>query len=156
MSIEAITRDEMAGLGLDDQILLKRIDQLTLRDELVDWKAIQVDDTPRIRTERAVAAAESWKRTRGEDLQLRRARLLAHILEKLPVHMHAWQLLAGSATQDIYGVHPDIDLCTTLTQDAMNCEFLPIGSPEVAGMVTEEEKQILLEGAEVFRGDTVC
>jgi len=155
MSDRALAGDDMGGLGLDDEVLLKRIDQLTLRDELVAWKAIQVDDTPMIRTERAVLAAESWKSTRGEDLQIRRARLLANILENIPVHIHDWQLLAGSESQDIYGVHPDIDLCTTLTVDAMGCEVLPIGSPEVAGMVTEEERQLLLECVEAFRGDTV-
>ncbi|MBT4521390.1 MAG: hypothetical protein HOC23_15430 [Halieaceae bacterium] len=143
------------GSGLDNELLLKSIDNTVLDGSLDSWKKVQVDDTPVIRTERAVLAAESWKASRGEDIQIRRARLLANILENLTPQIQPWQLLAGSESQDIFGVHPDVDLCTTITTDAMTSEFLPIGSPEVAGIISEEERQILLQCVEVFRGDSV-
>ncbi len=141
--------------GLDDAPLLERIDQTTLNEKLVAWKKVQVDDSPVIRTERAELAAQSWKQTHGEDIQIRRAKLLAHVLENIPVHIHDWQLLAGSESEDIFGVHPDIDLSTTVTSEAMNSEFLAVGSPEIAGSITEEARETLLECVEVFRGDTV-
>jgi len=140
---------------LGNELVLKEIDNTTLNEKLAAWKRMQQDARPRIRAERAVLAAESWKQTRGEDVQIRRAQLLAHILENIPVHIHDWQLLAGGESEDIFCVNPDVDLCTTLTVDAMNSETLPIGSPEVSGVVTEEERQLLLDCVEVFKGDTV-
>ena len=137
--------------GLDDAPLLERIDQTTLNEKLVAWKKVQVDDSPVIRTERAELAAQSWKQTHGEDIQIRRAKLLAHVLENIPVHIHDWQLLAGSESEDIFGVHPDIDLSTTVTSEAMNSEFLAVGSPEIAGSITEEARETLLECVEVSR-----
>ena len=143
------------ALDLSNEQLLEDIDNTTLNDKLPVWKRMQMDARPRIRAERALLAAESWKRTRGEDVQIRRAKLLAHVLENIPVHIHDWQLLAGSESEDIFGVHPDVDQSTSVTVAAMNSDSLPVGNPEVSGIVTEEERQSLLECAEVFRGDTV-
>ena len=106
-------------LDLGNELLLEEIDNTSLDERFSAWKHMQLDARPRIRAERAVLAAESWKQTKGEDVQIRRARLLAHILENIPVQIHDWQLFAGGESPDLFCVNPDVDLCTTHTIAAM-------------------------------------
>ena len=97
-------------IGTEEELLLNEIDRLELSDRLRRWKEATLDAKPRICTERAELAVEAWKESAKDDIEIRRAKLLKHILQNIPVHIHDWQLLAGSETEHIYGGHPDVDL----------------------------------------------
>ena len=56
-----------------DEEMLKKIDELQLSERLSGWKAALLDTKPRISTERAKLAMESWKESEGEDIEIRRA-----------------------------------------------------------------------------------
>jgi len=144
-------------LGLENEELLRQIDQVTLSERLMNWKAASQDASPVVCAERAEAVARSWQGSEGKDLQIRRALLLAHIFETIPVHIHDWQLLAGAESEHIYGVHPDIEICPKIVLDAMSGDdvSLPTGSPVVTGAVSPENRERLVELANIFKDQAV-
>jgi formate C-acetyltransferase len=157
--------DELAGrprrrremvIGAEEESLLREIDQLELSDRLRRWKVATLDARPRICTERAELAVEAWKESPKDDIEIRRARLLKHILENISVHIHDWQLLAGSETEHIYGAHPDVDLSSDSILRIMGRDTVSVGSPVVSGEISAEERKKLIECALFFKGQTVC
>ncbi len=145
------------GGGLDNADVLRQIDQVTLSDRLMQWKADSLEARPVVCAERAEAVARSWRASEGKDLQIRRALLLAHIFETIPVHIHDWQQLAGAESEHIYGSHPDIEICPKIVLDAMSGDdlSLPIGSPVVSGGVSPEDRKKLVEIANDFKHQAV-
>jgi formate C-acetyltransferase len=75
-------------MGNEEEPILKEIDQLELSDRLRRWKEATLDAKPRICSERAELAVESWKESARDDIEIRRAKLLKHILENIPVQIH--------------------------------------------------------------------
>ena len=99
---------------------------------------------------------EAWKESAKDDIEIRRAKLLKHILENIPVHIHDWQLLAGSETEHIYGGHPDVDLSSDSILRIMGKDSVSVGSPVVSGEISAEGREKLIECARFFKGQTVC
>ncbi len=135
---------------------LEEIDQLKLSERLKAWREAMQNTRPRICTERAELAVESWKASVNDDIQIRRAKMVKHILENIPVHIHDWQLLAGSETEHIFGGHPDVDLSSESVLAIMGNDDISIGSPVVSGEITKEGREKIIECAKFFQGQTVC
>ena len=53
---------------------------------------------PEIESARAVLITESYRRTEGEPIIIRRAKAFAHILENLPIVIRDQELIVGSTT----------------------------------------------------------
>jgi len=140
----------------EDEILLKGIDQLTLSDRLRRWKEATLDAVPRICTERAELAAQSWKESAGDDIEIRRAKLVKKVMEGIPIFIHDWQLLVGGETRHLFGGHPDIDLSSDSILRVVGKDKVSVGSPVVDGVISEQEREVLIECASVFKGQTVC
>jgi len=136
--------------------IIEKIDRLELSDRLLRWKEETLDAKPKICTERAELAVEAWQESVNDDIEIRRAKLLKKILENIPVHIHDFQLLAGSETKHIYGGHPDVDLSSDLVPNVMGEDCWAVGSPVVSGEISEEGREKLLECARFFQGQTVC
>ncbi|NQT48145.1 MAG: hypothetical protein HQ578_04145, partial [Chloroflexi bacterium] len=98
----------------------------------------------------------AWKESIKDDIEVRRAKLLKKILENIPVHIHDWQLLAGSETEHIYGGHPDVDLSSDSILRIMGRDSVSVGSPVVGGEISEQGREKLIECARFFKGQTVC
>ena len=141
---------------IDEGSMLAEIDQLKLSDRLKQWKQASLDAVPRICTERAELAGEAWSESAGDDLEVRRAKLLKKILENIPVYIPEWQLLAGNETEHLYGAHPDVDLSSDFILRIMGTDDLSVGSPVIGGSISAEERNTLIECARVFEGQTVC
>ncbi len=138
------------------EALIEKIEQLEMSDRLLRWKEATLNAKPKICVERAELAVEAWKASVDDDIEIRRAKLLKNILENIPVHIHDWQLLAGSETEHIYGGHPDVDLSSDYTLNIMGEDCWAVGSPVVAGEISEEGREKLIECARFFKGQTVC
>jgi len=146
----------MVVVGTKDEVLLREIDQLGLSDRLRRWKEASLDARPKICTERAELAMEAWKESVKDDIEIRRAKLLKHILENIPVFIHDWQLLAGSETEHIYGGHPDVDLSSDSILRIIEKGRVSMGTPVLSGEISEEARRKLIECARFFKGQTVC
>ena len=141
---------------IDEGSMLAEIDQLQLSDRLKRWKQASLDAVPRICTERAELAVDAWRESANDDIEIRRAKLLKNILENIPVHIPEWQLLAGSETEHLYGAHPDVDLSSDFVLRIMGKDNLSVGSSVVGGSISDQERDVLIECARFFEGQTVC
>ncbi len=139
----------------NEDTILTEIDQIKLSDRLGRWKEASLDATPKICTERATLAMQAYQDSDGEDIQIRRARLFARILENIPVTIQDWQLLAGSETEHLYGVHPDVDLSADFVLNIMGQDDVSVGSPVVSGAISNVQREELIKCAKFFQGQTV-
>ena len=68
-----------------NQTLLAEIDAIELSESNRAWREAVRQADWRIHGDRQRLTVESWRATEGEDLELRRARLLAHVLDHMPI-----------------------------------------------------------------------
>ena len=112
-----------------DTDLLRDIDRIHLSERLSQWKEAVLNTKPRISTERARLAMESWKESEGDDIEIRRAKLLKKILEGVPIVIHGWQLVVGRDTEHLLGGNPHIDQAGDYIAGLMDEGELAMASP---------------------------
>ena len=91
--------------------LLNEIDAVELGASNRAWREAVRTAGWRIHGDRQRLAAESWRATEGEDLELRRAKLLAHVLDHLPIDILPFDRIVGRATPSVIGCQTAMDIC---------------------------------------------
>jgi len=94
-----------------NQELLKEIDQLQLTERFNTWKAAVREAPWKVGIDRQRLAMESWKETVGEDIEIRRAKMLKKILEGNPIKIFDFDLIVGRVTKYLLGTNPSIEVC---------------------------------------------
>src|SRR4030042_445215 len=92
-----------------DDALLKKIDNLPLSERLFHLKDAMFSAPRMISVDRARRAMESWKETEGEDIELRRAKLVKKILEGVPIAIYDFDIIAGRETEHLIGAPVFVD-----------------------------------------------
>ena len=82
-----------------DHRLLEIIDSITLNERLKRLKGRYFDTMPRLASERDTYYAQSWRDTEGQPIQLRIAKAVKKVLEKVPVPIFEDELVVGSITK---------------------------------------------------------
>ena len=67
--------------------ILDAIEQTALDERRIAWKEAIKAAPYRMYTDRQKYATESWKETAGEDLELRRAKMVAKIAENVDINI---------------------------------------------------------------------
>ena len=75
--------------------LFQQIDGLQLNERLLRWKEARRNAPWRVCTRRQQLAMESWKETEGEDIEIRRAKMLEKILASVPIEILDFDLIVG-------------------------------------------------------------
>jgi pyruvate formate-lyase/glycerol dehydratase family glycyl radical enzyme len=133
-----------------DRDLLRRIDELQLSERLSRWKDAALSAKPKICVERAKLAMESWKETEGEDIEIRRAKLLKKILEDVPIAIHEFDLVVGRETEHLFGANPHIDLSGDYIGGLHEETDITVGGPVVKGVLSQQERDVLIECSRFF------
>ena len=106
---------------------------------------------PEIEADRAVLLTESYRKTEGEPIILRRAKAFAHILENIPITIRDEELIVGSATQAPRG-------CQTFPEysfEWLEAEFDTVETRAADPFyISEQTKAALREGHEYWKGKT--
>ena len=92
-----------------DAEVMRVIDGIKLTDRLRRLRERYFAESPVTCTERLRLVMESWSETRGEDIELRRAKILQKLAENVPVVIHEGELTIGSITEYFRGASPAID-----------------------------------------------
>ena len=71
-----------------DEALLDAIDSIPLSRRFEKFRDDYINATPHVCTEVPQIATESWRKTEGDDLELRWAKLVASILENVPIYQN--------------------------------------------------------------------
>ena len=91
------------------EALLKRIDNLQVSERLFRLKDAMFSAPRIISVDRARLAMESWEETKGEDIELRRARLFKKVLEGVPIAIYDFDILVGRETEHLIGAPVFVD-----------------------------------------------
>lgn len=139
-----------------DRDLLQKIDELELSERLGRWKEAALGATHHICVDRAKLAMESWKETEGEDIEIRRAKLLKNILEGVPIAIHEFDLVAGRETEHLFGANPHIDISGDYVGGLYEDADITVGGPVVKGALSQQERDVLIECSQFFAGKTAA
>src|SRR5512138_1311449 len=73
--------------------LLNRIDALQLSERNQQWRQAMKTSGWKLFADREKWTVASWRETEGEDIQIRRARLFAKIVENIEIQIHDYDVV---------------------------------------------------------------
>src|SRR4030042_6493624 len=100
--------------------LLDRIDELKLSGHIQQWKQAVKSSGGRLFADREKWTIASWHETEGEDIQIRRARLLKKILENIEIRIHDYDVIVGRLTPGVIGCATAFDISGDYIPDLWN------------------------------------
>ena len=137
-----------------DTGLLERINELTLSERIKNWKKAVNSSEWKLFADREKWTAASWKETEGQDIQIRRARLLEKILENIEIRIQDCDLIAGRLAPDIIGCATSFDISGDYIPDIWkDDDQLNITMDANVGL-DKESIEILRNSARLFAGKT--
>ena len=134
--------------------LLGEIEEIELSPRNRAWREAVRSAGWRIHGDRQRLALESWRETEGEDLELRRAKLLEKVLEELPIDILPFDLIAGRATPTVLGCQTAMDICGDYIPAIWKDDGRVDATMDASVLLDEETLAILREAALEFRGKT--
>ena len=140
--------------GTIDFDLLEKIDNLELSELNKAWLKAMRAAPWRIYADREIWTVKSWRETEGEDLQIRRAKLLQCILDNIEIKIHPFDEIVGRPTPGVIGCPTAIDVCGDYIPGILE------GSEEIEATlnasikIDQEDLEILRESVKTFRGHT--
>lgn len=94
-----------------NQRLLEEIDKTKLDERRIRWKEAVRNASCKLHADRDKYAAESWRQTIGEDLQIRRAKLFQNVCENVEINILEYDYIVGRIGPTIVGNYTSIDIC---------------------------------------------
>lgn len=137
-----------------DRELLRQIDTIQLSDANRAWRQAVADAGWRIHADRQRLTVESWLATEGEDLELRRAKLLVHVLEHMPIDILPFDRIVGRATPSVIGCATAMDICGDYIPAIWNDDNVVDATMDAHVQLDEETIRTLRHAAKVFGGHT--
>ena len=103
---------------------------------------------------------ESWKRTEGEPLDIRRAKLFRDVMRQNPIAIRDDELIVGCQSKHILGASPFVDYSPEAAYENLAAEDVTEsdsvkatgGSSVREAAITEEERQSILEDCRYWSG----
>ena len=138
-----------------NQKLLEEIDAIELSPANRAWREAVRGATWRIHADRQRLALQSWRETEGMDLELRRAKLLEHILDNIPIDILPFDLIVGRATPSVIGCATAMDICGDYIPAIWNDDRRVDATMDASVLLDEETLETLRESARYFGGKTV-
>ena len=90
--------------------LLERIDELKLSKRIRQWKQAVSSSGWKLFADREKWTVASWQETDGEDIQIRRAKLLKKILDNIEIRIQDYDVIAGRLTPEVIGCATAFDI----------------------------------------------
>jgi formate C-acetyltransferase len=137
-----------------DQALLNKIDSLTLSEANESWRKAMKSADWRIFAERERYTVKSWRETEGEDIELRRAKLVAEVLDNIEIKIHPFDEIAGRPTPGVIGCATSIDVNGDYMPAIWNDDGEVQATLDASVQLDRESVETLRESARVFSGSS--
>jgi formate C-acetyltransferase len=142
-----------AGAGVRiDPALLGRIDELGLSEANEAWRREMKAFAWRIYADRERWTVQSWRETEGEDLQMRRAKLLGCVLDNLEIKIHPFDEIVGRPTPGVIGCATAFDCCGDYIPGIWGDGGVIEATLDASAQIGAEDLAILRESARLFGG----
>ena len=103
----------------------------------------------RVSADRERWTVKSWRETEGEDIQIRRAKLLKCVLENIEINIHPFDEIVGRPTPWVIGCQTAIDVCGDYIPGIWE-EAGSIDATLDASVNMSKDVEILRESARLF------
>ena len=137
-----------------DRALLGKIDDIKLSERNITWRTAVKEAPWKIYTDRQRLVTESWRSSEGEDVQLRRAKLLSHVLENIEIDILDFDVIAGRSTPGVIGAQTSIDVCGDYIPDIWSDSSEVNMTLNADASMEQRDLETLRESANLFRGKT--
>jgi formate C-acetyltransferase len=137
-----------------DEMLLRSIDNLDLSDLNKAWRSAMKATEWRVYADRERWTVKSWRETVGEDIQIRRARLLECILDNIVIKIHPFDEIVGRPTPGVIGCATSFDCAGDYIPSIWNDEGVVDATMDASAEIDKESLEILRESARTFTGQT--
>jgi pyruvate formate-lyase/glycerol dehydratase family glycyl radical enzyme len=134
--------------------LLYQIDELKLSERNQQWKSSMKASGWKLVADREKWTVESWLETEGEDVQIRRAKLLKKILDNIEINILDYDVIAGRLTPGVIGCATSFDISGDYITDIWK-DTAEINVTMDANVGLDPESlEILRKSARTFMGKT--
>lgn len=134
--------------------LLDRIDKLSLSERIQQWKQAVKSSEWKLYADREKWTVASWNETEGEDIQIRRAKLLKKILENIEIAIQDYDVIVGRLTPNVIGCATSFDISGDYIPDLWSDKAeLNVTMDANVGM-DNDSIEILRKSARLFKGKT--
>lgn len=130
--------------------LLGRIDALELSEANRRWRSAMKAAPWRVYADREKWTVKSWRETEGEDIQIRRAKLLACILDNIEIKIHSFDEIVGRPTTGVIGCATAIDCVGDYIPDIWDDAGVVSATRDAQATLSQEELEVLRESARTF------
>ena len=135
-----------------DNELLEKIDCLELSELNAQWRKAMKESGWMIYSDRERWTVKSWRETEGEDIQIRRAKLLACVLDNIEIRIHPFDEIVGRPTPGVIGCATAFDCCGDYIADVWNDDGVINATMDASSRLGERDIEILRESASLFGG----
>ena len=142
----------MSQIKVNDE-LLQQIDGIDLSDRIKRWKKAMQAAPWKLFAEREKYTVASWRETEGEDIQLRRAKLVKKILDNITIAILDFDYIVGRSTPSVIGACTAIDVCGDYIPDLWEDGDVNL-TLNANARLDDESRKILRESVRVFGGKT--
>lgn len=137
-----------------DKALLDKIEALGLSENNLAWRKAMRAASYKVYADRERWTVKSWLETEGEDIQIRRAKLLACVLDNIEIKIHDFDEIVGRPTPGVIGCATAIDTCGDYIPDIWTDKGSISATMDAEAEADAETMEILRTSAKLFRGKT--
>jgi pyruvate formate-lyase/glycerol dehydratase family glycyl radical enzyme len=138
--------------GVSESDYRQVIDDLNVKTPRIEsLRRLFYDSTVRICPQRSHLATESWKKTEGEPLHLRRAKLFARICDGIDISIFDHELIVGSQTPYFRGVGLQLDF-NPLVGLELEGGDRRLRAVQTEGTLSDEDLNTIIEDSRYWKG----
>ena len=137
-----------------DMGFLKQMDDIQLSDRIKAWKEDLKNAGWHLYADREKYTVESWNETKGEDIQIRRAKLFKKVVDNLPIAIKDYDIIVGRPTPGVIGALTSIDVCGDYIPGIWQDTDRIANSISGSVGLDRESLDILRTSAKLFRDET--
>lgn len=138
-----------------DHTLLTKIDTLELSQQNQAWRAAMKAADWRVYVDRERWTVKSWRETEGEDIEIRRAKLLESVLKNIDIKIHDFDEIVGRPTPGVIGCQTAIDVCGDYFQDIWKDSGTVSITMDASAVLSKEEREVLRESVRTFNANSM-
>ena len=134
--------------------VLDKIDTIELSEANKAWRKAMKAASWRLHADRERWTVKSWKETEGEDIQIRRAKLLEKILDNVEIRILDFDQIVGRLTPTVIGCATAMDISGDYIPAIWNEDNDVDVTMDASVKLDQESLRILREAAKTFGGKT--
>ena len=137
-----------------DTALLERIDRISLSPANRAWREAVRTSSWRIHADRERWTVKSWQETEGEDIEIRRAKLLKCVLDNLTIDILPFDQIVGRATPSVIGCATAMDISGDYIPAIWSEDRVVDATMDASVEMDAESIAVLRTAARTFGGKT--